>query len=46
MGAYSGEWNESGESMMLDAFDGLSFDRYTIQNGSETLEIYIQSGMI
>ncbi len=44
--SYSGEWTASGQDVIFDGFDGLSFDRYTVMNGIDTLEIYIQSGMV
>ena len=42
---FSGDWVSSGQGVILDGFDGVTFDRYTINNGQEILEIYLQTGI-
>lgn len=42
----SGSWTKAQSGVALDNFDGLTFDRFTVINGLDTLEIYVQSGML
>lgn len=39
-------WTKTQSDVTIDNFDGLTFDRFTVINGLDTLEIYIQSGMM
>ncbi|CAK7020978.1 MAG: hypothetical protein DELT_02423 [Desulfovibrio sp.] len=42
---FTGEWTSSGQNVILDGFDGVTFDRFTVMNGQEVLEIYLQTGI-
>lgn len=42
----SGQWSLTQSDALLENFQGLSFDRYTMTSGNEVPELYLQTGIL